>query len=326
MLEQLANLFPPHIAATIKRQSIDWLVSQRSHVELMAADCNVDSEQLQQAIEIAIESLEPRRPTDNSFVDVLIPFHAADAQWVGDAVRSALASSYVLPIVHVVADGCEFPDDLPDNIRRYKTPGGWGPYRIQNGLVAGGNCEAEFLAILDADDTMTPDRLWRHVALLRQFDADMISSAVENVPADDSETTRKHVSWQKIVRPAVRYETCPHGRCVNTSRTMRREFFELVNGFADLTCSADFDLDNRCRPWARIIDDQQICGTRRVHHHSLSHGIAPMGSAPRQRDLDTVMRHLQAMQVSPTIETAASLGSLTQSQTLPVCETGDRKG
>lgn len=308
-------------AENLRSHGLVWLRQRQHVVRRVAAAAGL---QIEDAIAADIDSLEPKRPTDCPTIDVMIPFHSADAQWVGDAVRSSLASKYVLPIVHVVADGCEFPDDLPANALRYKTPGGWGPYRIQNGLVSGGNCLSKFLAILDADDTMTPDRLWRHVAMLRQFDADMISSAVENVPADDSETTRKHVAWQQIVKPAVRYETCPHGRCVNTSRTMRRQFFESVNGFANMTCSADFDLDNRCRPWARIIDDQRICGTRRVHHRSLSHGIAPIGSAPRQKDLDTVVQHLRTMQASPTIKTAASLGSLNQSQKLPVCETGDR--
>lgn len=325
----IADLFPPRIASTLRTQPPEWFVAMREHVLQMSRDCGCDVAAVESALDEAGGIYQVDPPTDLPHVDVLIPFHAGDARWVADAVLSAQLSQHVRPIVHVVADGCEFPFDLQPEVMRYSTPGDWGPYRIQNSLVRHGHCRSEYLAILDADDTMTPERLWRHVALLREHGADMVSSAVRNVAADDSESTRKHLAWQTVVRPAVTFPTCPDGRCVNTCRTMRRSFFEVVNGWSDMRCTGDFALDNRCRPWAKIIDDQHICGTRRVHHRSLSHGVAPMGSPDRQRDIEIVMQHLEQLRLNPTLATAARLGSLNTAppltQLASVCETGDRR-
>lgn len=304
-------------AAAIETGGVAWLTEHRRRVEFWGREAGID---ISRAIDSDLGETVAV-PTDMPLVDVLIPFHGADARWVADAVLSAQLSQHVRPVIHVVADGCEFPFDLQPDCLRYRTDGAlnWGPYRIQNSLVKHGHCQSEWLAILDGDDLMTPDRLWRHIALLRQQSADMISSAVANVAADDSRAARRRVQWQPVVRPGVRYPSCERGRCVNTCRTMRKAFFETMNGWADLKCSADFDFDNRARPIAEIIDDQRICGTRRLHGTSLSLGVAPPNSPDRQRDMQLVFSNQAAMKASPTPATAAQFGALSAARPLRSC-------
>lgn len=295
-------------AANLRQHGWQWLRDHQAAVLRVASAAGLDvSTEIKHDIH-----LQPL--ADLPAVDVVMPFWAGDSQWLRKGVLSLLRSRHVSVVLHVVADGCEFPD-LPDDrrIRRYHTNGDWGPYHIANSLVRWGHCTAEWLAIQDADDISLPDRFWRQIAMLERDKADMISSAARNFLAtgDNTATAIAKLKWQKVVRPGKVYDSVKRGHCVNPTRTMRRAFFETMHGFSDLLCSADFEFDNRCR-WTdqSIIDDQTIVALRRVHGQSLSHGLVPIHSPARQKLLAIISDRQRRLQRSPTLQLAQSFGAL----------------
>lgn len=247
-------------------------------------------------------------------VDVVIPFCAGDAKYLTECVQSVLNQEHVTVCLHVAADGCPFPEDLPtdDRIRRYTTPGQWGPYRIANEISR--RCRSEFLAIQDADDVARPERLWRQIAILRSTGAEMVSSAAKNFvtpeQADNPDLLRR-VQLEAVVTPGKTFPSNPLGRCANTTRTMMLSLFRRMNGFRSIRCTGDFEFDNRCRfLGVHIIDDQHIASDRRVHNSSLTNGSFRMGTPQRQADMREVMQTIELLRASPTLVTARSRGSL----------------
>lgn len=262
---------------------------------------------------------EPIIPAEPIRVDVVVPFWAGDRQWLNDCLRGLSEQNHAEPVVHVIADGCDFPPlSASVNVRRYthNEPPGQGPYRLANALVRHGHCQTEYLAIQDADDISLPDRLWRQVQLLRQTGAQMVSSAAENFA--ESEAYETKARRQRLVNPAVRYPSVPRGRCVNTLRMVTVDLFRRINGFADLRCSGDFEFDNRAAffPRTRVLHDFEVMGLRRLHGASLSHGIAPMKSPAREKDHRLLFAHLATVTESP--ERAPEFGALQTSFPLQV--------
>lgn len=242
---------------------------------------------------------EPVAPKTPVVIDVVIPFHRADSAYLAECLQAMDNQRYCTPVLHVIADGCEFPamSNMTAEVHYYRHSRrpGQGPYRLTNALVSGDHCKSDYLAIQDADDISLPDRLWRQVRLLEQTGAVMISSAMQNFAQDNNMTVRQ--KREPIVRPGVVYPSVPRGRTVNSTRTMRLDFFRRMNGFQNLTCSGDFEFDNRARFGGngKIIDDQTVLGLRRLHSSSLSHGVAPMKSPQRDRDVSLLMKSLDAV-------------------------------
>ena len=253
-------------------------------------------------------------PGHSPVVDVVIPFHAGDAQFVTEAVQSVLTSEHVTPVCHVVADGCEFPDTLPKHpqIKRDSTPGGWGPHKIANTVSK--RCWNTWFAIQDADDICLPHRLWRQVQLLKTTQAMVVSSAAENfVSPDQVDNVRlqNRLKRDPVIYPGTRFATAPRGACVNPTRMMRLEFFRRINGFGPFMCSADFDLDNRCRfAGVPIVDDVEIVARRRLQASSLTNGSHRIDTPEFQAEYAQLLERLDVLKASPTFETARQLGSL----------------
>ncbi len=222
---------------------------------------------------------------------------------------------FVEPVVHVIADGAPWPD-LPtvDNLIRYETRGGWGPYRITNAVFP--HFRSEWMAIQDADDISHSDRIWRQIQTLQHFDAEMISSATENFLDAGSlhdETLQRRLQSEPIVRPGTIYESVPLGRLVNPTRTMTRDLFRRLNGFGDQFCTGDFQFDNRARfVGIPIIDDQTVLAARRLHSSSLTGGPFKIGTNQRTYDVGQTTRASRRMKDDPSLETARSLGALDQ--------------
>lgn len=242
---------------------------------------------------------DPVIPDSPYAVDVVIPFWAGDSQWLGDCLEAVNAQKHCEPIIHVIADGCEFPvlPNISAEMHRYRhdRPAGQGPYRLTNALVQHGHCRTEHLALQDADDISLCDRLWKQMSLLHLTGAAMISSATENFVQHESLQYRQ--DDEPVVRPGKIFRTARRGRCVNTTRTMSIEFFRSLNGFQPLLCSGDFEFDNRARysGLGKVIDDQTILGRRRLHEDSLSHGVAPTNTPQRDNALAVVMRSLKGV-------------------------------
>ncbi|HEY7800610.1 MAG TPA: glycosyltransferase family 2 protein [Hyphomonadaceae bacterium] len=112
-------------------------------------------------------------------VSVIIPTWKA-AGFIGRAVRSALASTGVN--IEVVAVDDASPDDTFDVLKQLATtdprvvidrlPANAGPSAARNRAIALSN--GRFIAILDADDTMTPDRLAYLVSVAQRNEADIV--------------------------------------------------------------------------------------------------------------------------------------------------------
>jgi succinoglycan biosynthesis protein ExoO len=112
-------------------------------------------------------------------VSVIIPTWKA-AGFIGRAVRSALASTGVN--IEVVAVDDASPDDTFDVLKQLATtdprvvidrlPANAGPSAARNRAIA--LSKGRFIAILDADDTMTPDRLAYLVSVAQRNEADIV--------------------------------------------------------------------------------------------------------------------------------------------------------
>lgn len=291
-------------AQNLRRHGLQWLVDHQRAVVRVAEAAGLD---LSAEIAADAAAASPTPPAAPVVVDVVIPFWSGDAQYVAQCVQSILDQHHALPTIHLIADGCQWPE-LPEvrpaiRLHRYATSGSWGPYRIANAVVAGGHCATPWLAIQDADDLSLPDRLWRQAAILQATGADMISSAMQQ--QDELDCTAEAIARMQrepILRPGTEYLSAPFGRVVNSTRTLRLSWFQRLNGFADLRCGADFDFDNRSHLFGgHTIHDQQTMATRRLHGGSLT--TAPtycIGSAARQQTNQIVLDNLAACRRDPT--------------------------
>lgn len=292
---------------------IAWLYNHRNLVEAWGRSLG-----LQGVTEALAKDLyKPTPPAEPVRVDVVIPFCEYDSRYVAECVQSIFDQNHCHPTVHVVADGCDWPE-LPKPpagavLRCYATPGGRGPYWITNALVAGGNMQTAYLAIQDGDDISLPDRMWWQVQLLEATGADMISSAGRNFLQEDASSAllAARLRGEALLRPGVKFDTNPRGRCLNGTRMMRLNFFAKINGFRTMRCTGDFQFDNRARfAGASIIDDQTVLLRRRLHNGSMTGGRFVTGTDVREADVRETIRTRDLMQEMPTIEMARKLGDL----------------
>ncbi len=112
-------------------------------------------------------------------VSVVIPTWKA-ANFIGRAVGSALASTGVSVEVIVVDDAS--PDDTYDVLKQLavmdkrvvidRLPANGGPSAARNRAIA--LAKGRFIAVLDADDTITPDRLAYLVSVAEKNESDIV--------------------------------------------------------------------------------------------------------------------------------------------------------
>lgn len=257
--------------------------------------------------------LSTKVPAGRPLVDVIVPFCEADKQYLIECLDAIYKSERVMPIVHCVADGCEFPQtEYP--IRRYQTAGGLGPYRIANSLVRDAHIVSEIVAIQDVDDLMLSNRLWQQLASMQEWGYQMVGGAMQQEPMEN------YRGQAHIVEPVLyswrTYRTAPKGHLVNGTRMIEAELLRQVNGFADWPCSADVDLCNRIShlPWYEsipVLGSDEIVAVRRLHGASLTNGPAYcIGSDARKDMAELVDANIEAMQQSPSLETARSMGGM----------------
>lgn len=241
---------------------------------------------------------EPVPPRVPYVVDVVVPFWSGDRQWLAECLTALDAQQHCQPVLHVIADNCEFPDlpKLAAKVIRYRhnRTGAQGPYRLTNSLVRHGHCVSDVLALQDCDDISFPNRLWVQRSLIDQTASAMISSAMQQFTNSDTAALRARLDRNPVIYPGQVAATVPRGRCVNSTRLVRLSTFRALNGFQNLVCTGDFDFDNRARfgRVGKIIDHREVLARRRLHDASLSNGVAPMKSPQRDRDIAATMRAL----------------------------------
>jgi len=252
-------------------------------------------------------------------IDVVIPFCKTDAHLVNVAIASILVQVGVSPLVHVVADNCEFPDNLPNKecIQYYRTDSTLGPGCIANAVVAY-HAVTPYLALQDADDISFPTRLIKQLDKLRngfdQVSAAMIQKGLPGYKGN------RHIE-EPILKCGGTFGNVPKGRLINSTRAVSIEMFKRINGFCELMCSQDLALDNV----TSFLGIPTYCfeeplATRRLHPDSLTNGphfTRDKGSGGqevlrRQRELLNQIRN------SPTYNTARSQGCLDKAK--PLCQ------
>lgn len=277
----------------------------------------------------------PNTPRLHTYIDVIIPYNVSDRDIVQDAVRSILLQTNVTPIIHLVADNrntClpyyihntpviqlkldlklikQTAQQLHNNgiINHYITETNIGPYNIVNALVP--NLQTEYIAIQDADDISISSRLWKQIAQL-QLGFECTSCAMTQ-EAKDGYTGRRHLK-DPIIYPGDQFTACPGGRHINSTRTMRKDFFIEMNGFKDIPCTGDFQFDNRCTltlPPRKFHGSHEVLAIRRLRPQSLSNGgPLAMGEPERNKVASMLIENITTLRSNPTHAQAYSLGSL----------------
>lgn len=210
-------------------------------------------------------------------VGVVIPTHRADG-WLDEAVESVLSSRAVEVRLVVVANGmAEFPhrpwqDD--GRVRLIHEAVALGPTRAM--IIGVQSSPTEFIARLDADDRMLPERLAAQVARLRaQPDAPMVGTATRRITAQGAPagSIRMPVG-DDVRRHLVLSNTVPH-----SSVMLRRTSLESVGGYnADLDQMEDYDVILRLAQQGPIPVLANELTEYRLHGGQISRGAKPAGA------------------------------------------------
>src|ERR1700730_16992783 len=105
-------------------------------------------------------------------VSILIPAYNSE-QWIGDAIRSALAQSWQCKEIIVVDDGSR--DGTATVARRFASKEVAVVSTENQGAAAARNhamqlSQGDYIQWLDADDLLAPDKIERQLAALREVD------------------------------------------------------------------------------------------------------------------------------------------------------------
>jgi len=237
-------------------------------------------------------------------VDVVIPYCAADQRYLTLALESVLAQRYVKASIHIVRDSShefeggsvEFDRTFPmgdHTIYIYRTSAQLGPYRIANELFRKNDLRSNFIALLDADDTATPDRLWRQLATMQRFGYHMTAAAMTTV-VDHLQPKELVDRRGELLRSGDKSPIAPRGRCVNSTRTMTRKLFATMQGFHSELCSMDVEFDNRCLfAGVPVFFAADLVGKRRLHAQSMT---ASIPREVRRRCNDVVQQQLAKLE------------------------------
>ena len=266
------------------------------------------------------EKVQP--PLEPIKVDVIVPFWENDLRLIVSTLEALLCQKYVQPLIHVISDGCKWPE-LPDGpFVKYETPGGWGPYKIANAVFPG--LKAEYVALNDGDDISYPDRLWKQVQRLKVSGAEITCCSMVNKLVGESNGCKDMTYWLGKSIPAKRVfdKHGPWGVLINGSRLMKRELFNKVNGFKNENCGMDFQFDNRIqRLGVPTFFDNEVLMDRRMHSDSLSlGGTFQIGTSGRERTNKIVENDAKVLaSKNPCLTLVRSQGNLdTTKQLFPL--------
>jgi glycosyltransferase involved in cell wall biosynthesis/CheY-like chemotaxis protein len=195
----------------------------------------------------------PRLPS----VAAIIPCFNS-AQFVGDAIRSALAQTYPRLEVVVVDDGST--DGLTDALQAFRD-------RIKlviqphQGVSAARNrgiteTDAELIALLDADDRWHPDKIRRQVAVLASRPDCCLVYTARHLVDRTGATVREGTTWYPLPPEPVQGECLVElvraNRLMASSVLFRRAALGTAWFDERLAACEDWDL------WLRLAEQQQF--------------------------------------------------------------------
>lgn len=210
-------------------------------------------------------------------VSVVIPAHRPDA-WLDEAVGSVLASREVALELAVVLNGVEEVPERPwmrdarVSVLHSRAP--LGPTRAMiRGIEAG---RGTYIARLDADDRMDPDRLHTQVSWLQ---------AHPETPLVATATTRideRGADLGPIRMPTgadVRHHLVLSNTVVHSSVLFRRGELEAIGGYDErLQQMEDYDVILRLAQRGPIAVLPEPLTDYRLHPGQVSRGAAPSGA------------------------------------------------
>jgi glycosyltransferase involved in cell wall biosynthesis len=236
----------------------------------------------------------------NRRVAVVVPLYSA--QFLEHALRSVLAQTHRPDEIIVVDDGS--PDRA--TVAQALTPFGnritlirqpnQGAAAARNRGIAATN--AEFIAMLDADDEWLPSFLAEQLAVLTS------NPALDLVYSDGLVTGKTRLAGQRFMSSCpsngpVTFEALLAQRCtvLLSSVVARRRAIVDVGGFdLDIRRGQDFDLWLRMAyQGAQLAYQRKVLVVRRIHEENLS------GTAinEQERPLRVLEKTLRTMQLSP---------------------------
>jgi glycosyltransferase involved in cell wall biosynthesis/CheY-like chemotaxis protein len=190
-------------------------------------------------------------------VAAIIPCFNA-AQFVGDAIQSALAQTYPRLEVVVVDDGST--DGLTDALQAFR-----GRIKLviqpHQGLSAARNrgireTDAELIALLDADDRWHTDKIRRQVAVLASRPDCCLVYTARHLVGRTGASVREGTTWYPLPPEPVQGECLVElvraNRLMSSSVVFRRAALGTVWFDERLAACEDWDL------WLRLAEQQQF--------------------------------------------------------------------
>lgn len=213
---------------------------------------------------------------ESSAIGVVIPTHRFD-DWLNEAVISTLASEGVSVRVVVVVNGL---DDLSEaswisdervTLLHFAEP--LGP---SGAMLPGLAClDTEFIARLDADDRMLPQRLKTQAQYLHEHpETHLVATRVRRI----TETGTPAGSIKMPAGADVRRHLILANRLVHSSFMMRREAMIQAGGYkAEHEQMEDYDLALRLARLGPIAVLPEELTEYRLHEAQVSRGARPRG-------------------------------------------------
>jgi len=209
-------------------------------------------------------------------VGVVIPTHRFD-HWLDEAVESSIASIGVTIQIVVVANGLDRITERPwmsdDRISILHFTEALGP----GGAMLPGlaHLDTEFVARLDADDRMLPERLARQVDYLQAHpETPLVTTSVRRI----SETGSNEGLIRMPTGPDVRQHLILANRLVHSSFLMRRKSIEEAGSYQPNQLQMeDYDLALRLARLGPIAVLPEVLTEYRIHPGQISKGAKPRG-------------------------------------------------
>ncbi len=182
-----------------------------------------------------------------TLVSVVTATYAGDdPHHLAEAIDSVAALTHRPLELHVACDG-PLPDPVAEVLAQrasanpwihiHALPGPAGPAAARNAVLP--RCRGEFVAILDADDAMVPDRITRQIEYLTSHDLDLVASWLTVVDESGAPVAVRTFpeSWQEVRAKAALF--CP---TANTAALFRRSLLAQFRYQENLRMGEDYRL------------------------------------------------------------------------------------